>query len=85
MHFRGRDPKFTFDAEGVERVHDLIARLKQRKKKGDPLFDSNDYLDSICHFVKHGTPSWRKRGVCDTPNLYFAILPDGRFAPMLRP
>ena len=59
----------------------LIERLKKKKRAGFNLFDSDDYLDSIYHFITTGHPNWRHKGVCDTPNLYFVILPDGRFAP----
>lgn len=81
LNFRGYDPYFAFRPEDHARVAELIARLKERKREGALLFDSDDYLDSIVAFVRDGRPSWRVKGVCDTPNLYFAILPDGRFAP----
>lgn len=81
LNFRGYDPYFEFSGEEIQRVAGLIDRLKKRKIKGAPLFDSDDYLDSILHFMMEKTPSWRKNGICDTPGLYFAIMPDGRFAP----
>jgi MoaA/NifB/PqqE/SkfB family radical SAM enzyme len=81
LNFRGYDEYFKFREEDFPKVKELIDRLKKKKKQGFLLFDSNDYLDSIYYFVKTGRPSWRHKGVCDTPNLYFAILPDGRFAP----
>ena len=52
-----------------------------RKKNGDNLFDSTKYLDSIVDFIKTNKPSWRHKDICDSPNLYFAIRPDGSFAP----
>ena len=81
LNFRGYDMSFRFSEVDFPKVQTLIRRLKDKKKQGYMLFDSNDYLDSIYHFITTGTPNWRSRGVCDTPNLYFAILPDGRFAP----
>lgn len=81
MNFRGYDDNFKFHEEDFPRVKELIEELKIKKRKGYPLFDSDDYLDSIIHFVKTGQPNWRKNNVCDSPNLYFAILPDGSFAP----
>jgi hypothetical protein len=81
MNFRGHDDSFRFVPEQFDGLKTLIARLKQKKRKGSKLFDSDDYLDSIYHFVTTGTPDWRHNEVCDSPNLYFAILPDGRFAP----
>lgn len=80
-YFRGSDPQFIFNEEEIMRVEALIERLKARKRKGENLFDSEMYLDSIVEFIKTGQPSWRHQGVCDSPNMYFAILPDGRFAP----
>lgn len=79
--FRGNDESFRFPPEQHAQVRDLIARLKVAKRRGKKLFDSDDYLDSIVRFIATGSPGWRHRGVCDSPNLYFAILPDGRFAP----
>jgi MoaA/NifB/PqqE/SkfB family radical SAM enzyme len=81
MNFRGYDKYFMFSESENEKVELLINKLKVKKKNGYNLFDSDDYLNSIVHFVKTGSPSWRHNGVCDSPNLYFVILPDGSFAP----
>jgi MoaA/NifB/PqqE/SkfB family radical SAM enzyme len=81
LNFRGYDEFFEFKPEDYPKVKELIKRLKQKKKDGYNLFDSDDYLDSIYHFISTGKPNWRHNDVCDSPNLYFAILPDGRFAP----
>ena len=47
------------------------------------LFDSDQYLDDIKRFVRDEPITWRSHNnnVCDTPNLYFALLPNGEFAP----
>lgn len=81
LNFRGYDESFRFCKKDFPKVQSLIRRLKDKKKQGAMLFDSNEYLDSMYHFITTGTPNWRSNNVCDTPNLYFAILPDGRFAP----
>lgn len=81
FHFRGYDECFNFKEEHVVKLDKLIVELKKMKRKGYMLFDSDDYLDSIVHFVATGNPSWRYKDMCDSPHLYFAILPDGRFAP----
>jgi MoaA/NifB/PqqE/SkfB family radical SAM enzyme len=81
LNFRGYDESFRFRPEDRPRVRDLVDRLKRSKRQGKMLFDSDEYLDSICRFVTTGSPDWRENDVCDTPNLYFAVLPDGRFAP----
>lgn len=80
-NFRGYDETFLFNENDYPKLKVLIERLKSKKKEGYNLFDSDDYLDSIYYFVTTGSPNWRKNNICDTPNLYFAILPDGRFAP----
>lgn len=80
-NFQGYDPYFKIPKEKFPYLKDLIQRLKRRKRSGANLFDSDDYLDSIYHFITTGKPNWRKNNLCDSPNLYFAILPDGRFAP----
>lgn len=81
MHFRGYDQYFKFGPEDFPKIKTLIERLKQKKKQGYLLFDSNDYLDSVYYFVKTRGSIWRRKGICDTPNLYFVIRPDGSFAP----
>ncbi len=80
-NFRGVDKTFVFIQNDYSKLKRLIDELKIKKIKGYNLFDSNEYLDSVYHFITTGKPNWRKKGICDTPNLYFAILPDGRFAP----
>lgn len=81
LNFRGYDEYFRFQEKDIPRIEELIKKLKKMKNDGYNLFDSDDYLDSIYTFIKTGHPSWRKNNVCDSPNLYFAILPDGSFAP----
>lgn len=81
MNFRGYDEYFRFSEMDFPKIESLITRLKSKKREGYNLFDSDEYLDSIYHFISTGSPNWRHKGVCDSPNLYFAILPDGRFAP----
>lgn len=81
LGFRGYDEYFKFQKDDFPKVKKLIEILKIKKRQGYRIFDSDDYLDSIYHFITTGHPNWRKCEVCDTPNLYFAILPDGRFAP----
>lgn len=80
-HFRGFRKEFLFDEEGMKKVEVLIERLHKKKKDGANLFDSRKYLDSIVDFVKTNHPTWRKKGQCDSPHIYFAIRPDGSFAP----
>ncbi len=82
MNFRTYDARLAFQPEHYERVNRLIDRLKQMKRQGFLLYDSDEYLDDIKLFVRNDQTQWRKKNdqVCDSPNLYFAIIPNGDFA-----
>jgi MoaA/NifB/PqqE/SkfB family radical SAM enzyme len=64
-------------------IDELLRRIKQLRNDGYLLYDSDQYLDDISRFVKGEETTWRSKnkGVCDSPNLYFAILPNGDLAP----
>ena len=53
------------------------------RKQGYLLYDSDQYLDDMKRFIRNDKTSWRDKnnGVCDSPNLYFALLPNGEFSP----
>lgn len=82
MGFRTYDKDLGFRPEHVPRVDALIARLREMKREGCLLYDSEEYLDNIARFVRGEPLTWRRRNdeVCDSPGLYFAILPNGHFA-----
>ncbi|MBA4317464.1 MAG: hypothetical protein C0412_03600 [Flavobacterium sp.] len=80
-NFRGNDSSFMFGKEDFPELDSIFYKLLMMKKNGYNLFDSTTYLKSMLYFIKNGKPTWRKKDICDTPNLYFAVLPDGRFAP----
>jgi MoaA/NifB/PqqE/SkfB family radical SAM enzyme len=82
MNFRTYDQRIDFRPEHVDRVTALLARLREMQREGSLLYDSHEYLEDIRRFVAHEPVQWRRRNdqVCDSPGLYFAILPDGRFA-----
>ncbi|MDH5630894.1 MAG: radical SAM protein [Gammaproteobacteria bacterium] len=81
--FRSFDEDQRFTEDYFHRVENLIERVRAMRKEGYLLYDSDQYLDDILNFVRGEPVGWRERngGVCDTPNLYFAILPNGQFAP----
>lgn len=81
LNFRGVDHelKFNLERDSEELTH-LRLRLTEMKRQGYNLFDSDKYLNSLFYFIEHNKPNWRKNDVCDSPNLYFAILPNGDFA-----
>jgi len=81
MNFRGSDEKFKFNLpQDNELLSDLKATLKRMKNNNFSLFDSNEYIDSMFYFIENGRPNWRKDDVCDSPSIYFAVLPNGDFA-----
>lgn len=81
--FRTFDQQQSFIESEYPRVDAVLDRVRDMRKQGYLLYDSDQYLDDIKTFVRNGDTSWRDKndGVCDSPNLYFAILPNGMFAP----
>lgn len=75
--------QFMFSEKDMNDTYTCIETLKKMKKKGFNLYDSDRYLDDICRFVDNKEMQWRERndGVCDSPNLYFAIDPSGCLQP----
>lgn len=77
--FRSFDTRFTFQ-KSMHPILDLLSKdLVELKKSNSNLFDSVTFLKSAIHFLKGEPPLWRYKGVCDSPNLYFAIRPNGEF------
>ena len=83
MGFRTFDQALRFRTDELPVVDAVIERVRQMREGGFLLFDSNQYLDDIKRFVRNEATTWRSRNnnVCDSPNLYFALLPNGEFAP----
>lgn len=81
--FRTFDEMQTFRPDELPFVDALVERVRAMRKEGYLLFDSDQYLDDIKRFVRNEPTNWRSRNsnVCDAPNLYFALLPNGEFAP----
>jgi len=81
----------TFDATGVCSFKDsdypvlkrVLEALKESRRKGFNLYDCDEYIDDIYRFLTKQPIQWRRRNnnICDSPNLYFAIEPDGRIQP----
>ncbi|MCR4373906.1 MAG: hypothetical protein NUW22_03580, partial [Acidobacteria bacterium] len=82
MNFRTYDQRLMFTPDQYPRVSALLQRLKRLKAGGASLYDSDEYLDDIDRFIRNVPTTWRRRnaGVCDSPSLYFAILPNGAWA-----
>jgi MoaA/NifB/PqqE/SkfB family radical SAM enzyme len=80
MNFRGIDAGMKFLPEDAPKLLTLRSEIESMKKAGYNVFDSEKYIDSMFYFIEHGKPNWRKNDVCDSPSMYFAILPNGDFA-----
>ena len=81
--FRTFDKSLLFPPEMYGAVDNLLDKVGKMRDQGYLLYDSDQYLNDIKSFIRNEPTSWRDRnhGVCDSPNLYFAILPNGEFAP----
>lgn len=81
--FRTFDQSVRFVPQDYSEVDGVIERVRGMQRDGFLLYDSDQYLDDMKRFVKGQPTTWRdqNKGVCDSPNLYFAILPNGAFAP----
>ena len=73
----------TFPPESYPLVRSVLDEVKEMKRAGLPVYDSEEYLDDIYRFIAGEPLEWRSRngGVCDSPNLYFAIEPNGCIQP----
>lgn len=77
--FRSYDQSMVFPPEKYPALEREIENLKRMKADGYPLYDSTIYMDDIVNFIEHKPLKWRSKneGVCDSPALYFAIIPNG--------
>ncbi len=83
MNFRTFDQTKRWKREELSYVDQLIERVRAMRREGFLLYDSDQYLDDIKRFAAEQPTTWRQKhdGLCDSPNLYFAVLPNGDFAP----
>lgn len=81
--FRTFDQSLKFKPEQYESAEYVIEKIRKMRNEGYLLYDSDEYLDNIKLFIKEQSLTWRRRNenICDSPNLYFAILPNGEFSP----
>ncbi len=78
--FRSYDQMFQFSSNQFSELDHLAKDLLAAKKQGAPLFDADRFILSSISFLKGNGPTWRKNAICDSPNLYFAIRPNGDFS-----
>lgn len=76
------DQRLKFDPSQYSQVKELLEEVKEMRDSGYNLYDSDEYLDDIYRFIVGDPILWRRRnnGVCDSPNLYFAIQPNGNMS-----
>jgi len=81
--FRTYDQTLRFSTKNFKKVDALLSQVKTMRDEGYLLYDSDQYLEDIALFIRNIPTTWRKKndGVCDSPNLYFALLPNGDVAP----
>lgn len=83
MNFRTFDQTKRWKKDELPYVDAVIERVRAMRREGYLLYDSDQYLDDIKRFAAETPTTWRQKNdmVCDSPNLYFAVLPNGDFAP----
>jgi MoaA/NifB/PqqE/SkfB family radical SAM enzyme len=83
LNFRTFDQTKQWKPVELPHVNRLIERVRSMRQEGYLLYDSDQYLDDIKRFAAQQPTTWRQHNdqVCDSPNLYFAVLPNGNFAP----
>lgn len=80
--FSSTDQRIHFTEEQLGEVESLIEQVLLMKNQGFNVYDSEAFLMDIVPFLRDGSTSWRSRngGVCDSPQSYFAVTPDGSMA-----
>jgi MoaA/NifB/PqqE/SkfB family radical SAM enzyme len=69
----------TFRPDQYPAVRRLLDDVKGLRRGGYNVYDSDEYLDDVYRFVTKQPLRWRRRNddTCDSPNLYFAVAPNG--------
>lgn len=82
LNFRTYDPALQFPKELYPKVDAILDQVHQMRDSGYNVYDSDPYLADMRRFIRGERVTWRDRnqGVCDSPNLYFAIVPNGNMA-----
>lgn len=79
FNFRSYDREMAFRPELFPLVDEVLEECKALRAKGHLLYDSPEYLDNVRRFIRGQPVTWRRRngGRCDSPELYFAVRPNG--------
>jgi MoaA/NifB/PqqE/SkfB family radical SAM enzyme len=69
----------TFNKNELPQVKKKIENIKKLRDSGETVYDSDEYLDDMYRYLAGEKLEWRSRNnnICDSPNLYFAISPNG--------
>ena len=70
-------PKFAFTLEDSDEIDRFYKEVIDIKKHGYHVYNSYKFLRNSPVFLKGGRVNWH----CDSPYLYFAISPSGKFLP----
>ena len=83
LGFRTFDQELRFLPNETTIVDSILDRVREMRREGYLLYDSDQFLDDVACFIRGKPITWRQKNnnVCDSPNLYFALLPNGEFAP----
>ena len=82
LGFRTLDKSLKFKEHEYAEVDALVERVRKMRDDGYLVYDSDQFFDDVKRFVRDGSSTWRDKngGVCDSPGLYFTLLPNGHFA-----
>jgi organic radical activating enzyme len=77
------DRAMLFDKGNIDSALKELDLIIAMKKNGSNVYDSYEYLENVKLFIQQKPIKWRRKNenVCDSPNLYFAVLPDASLAP----
>jgi len=74
---RKEAPELAFQPTDFDKIDEVYKEILKMKKDGFNIFNSRLFLEKSPSFLKGQRVKWH----CDSPNLYFAISPSGKFLP----
>jgi MoaA/NifB/PqqE/SkfB family radical SAM enzyme len=82
-NFRSYDREMIFPPAHYPVVEEILDECLALKRAGALLYDSGEYIQNMKDFITQKPLRWRRRnqGRCDSPELYFAIRPNGDIQP----
>ncbi len=82
LSFRTYDQTLVFPKDRWPRVDAVLDEIRRMQAGGFHVYDSEPYFEDMKRMIRGESMRWRDRngGVCDSPDLYFAILPNGNMA-----